>query len=233
MRGVIADNAQAIHDAHAVTILRQQIRDAAGALATARRELAVAMAYHAAEARALDAIGTRIDTLSDGARRALGDGRTDLGTEAAIHIAALEDERIDRRAAADRFAAEVERLKRRVAQGGERLRDLDRGLQTARTTEALRRAGLEGRRATTLSAGALGEAERTLARLRARHEAEADVAALTELETEAAGGIEADLEAAGYGRPRTDPRAVLDRLKALSAEVGTGSAQESASPQGL
>ena len=53
MRGVIADNAQAIHDAHAVTILRQQIRDAAGALATARRELAVAMAYHAAEARAL------------------------------------------------------------------------------------------------------------------------------------------------------------------------------------
>jgi phage shock protein A len=234
MRGVIADNAQAIHDAHAVTILRQQIRDAAGALATARRELAVAMAYHAAEARALDAIGIRIDTLSDGARRALGDGRTDLGTEAAIHIAALEDERTDRREAAERFAAEVERLKRLVGQGGERLRDLDGGLQTARTTEALRRAGLEGRRATTLSAGALGEAERTLARLRARHAAEADVAAaLTELETEAAGGIEADLEAAGYGRPRTDPRAVLDRLKALSAEAGTGSAQESASPRGL
>ena len=149
------------------------------------------------------------------ARRALGDGREDLGTEAAIHIAALEDERADRRAAAERFAAEVERLKRLVAQGGERLRDLDRGLQTARTTEALRRAGLEGRRATTLSAGALGEAERTLERLRARQAAEADVAAaLTELEAEATGGIEADLEAAGYGRPRTDPRAVLDRLRA-------------------
>ena len=101
MRGVIADNAQAIHDAHAVTILRQQIRDAAGALATARRELAVAMAYHAAETRALAAIGTRIDTLSDGARRALADGRADLGTAAAIHIAALEDERADRRAAAE------------------------------------------------------------------------------------------------------------------------------------
>ncbi|MDE4913683.1 PspA/IM30 family protein [Methylobacterium sp. 092160098-2] len=219
MRGVIADNAQAIHDAHAVTILRQQIREAAGALAAARRELAVALAYHAAEMRALDAIGTRIDTLSDGARRALADGREDLGTGAAIHIAALEDERADRRAAAERFAAEVERLKRLVAQGGERLRDLDRGLQTARTTEALRRAGLEGRRVTTLSAGALGEAERTLARLRERQGAEADIAAaLTELEADleagTAGGIEADLEAAGYGRPRTDPRAVLDRLRA-------------------
>ncbi|KNY20033.1 PspA/IM30 family protein [Methylobacterium sp. ARG-1] len=215
MRGAIADNAQALHDANAVTILRQQIRDAAGALATARRELAVAMAYHAAEARALDAIGARIETLSDGARRALADGREDLGSEAAVHIAALEDERSDRRAAAARFAAEIERLKRLVGQGGERLRDLDRGLQTARTTEALRRAGLEGRRVTALSAGALGEAERTLARLREAQAAEADVAeALAGLEAEAASGIEADLDAAGYGRPRTDPRAVLDRLRA-------------------
>jgi phage shock protein A len=214
MRGAIADNAQALHDANAVTILRQQIRDAAGALATARRELAVAMAYHAAEARALDAVGARIDTLSDGARRALADGREDLGSEAAVHIAALEDERSDRRAAAARFAAEIERLKRLVGQGGERLRDLDRGLQTARTTEALRRAGLEGRRVTALSAGALGEAERTLARLREAQAAEADAAAaLANLEAEAASGIEADLDAAGYGRPRTDPRAVLDRLR--------------------
>lgn len=125
MRGVVADNAQAIHDAHAVTILRQQIRDAAGALATARRELAVAMAYHAAEARALDAIGARIASLSDGARRALADGREDLGREAAGLIAALEDERADRRTASDRFAADVERLRRLVAQGGDRLRDLD------------------------------------------------------------------------------------------------------------
>lgn len=215
MRGVIADNAQAIHDANAVTILRQQIREAAGAVATARRELAVAMAYHAAEARALDAIDARIETLSDGARRALADGRVDLGSEAAIHIAALVDERSDRQAAAARFGAEIERLKRLVGQGGDRLRDLDRGLQTARTTEALRRAGIQGRRVTALSAGALGEAERTLERLREAQAAEADAAeALAGLEAEAASGIEAALDAAGYGRPRTDPRTVLDRLRA-------------------
>jgi phage shock protein A len=214
MRGVITDNAQGLHDAHAVTILRQQIRDAAGALATARRELAVAVAYHAAETRALAAIGARIDTLSDGARRALADGRADLGTAAAIQIAALEDERADREAAAGRFAGEVGRLKDLAAQGAERLRDLDRGLQTARTTEALRRAGIEGRRVTALSAGALGEAERTLGRLRERQAAAEDVvSALADLEAEAAAGIEADLEAAGYGRARTDPRAVLDRLR--------------------
>jgi phage shock protein A len=89
MRGAIADNAQAIHDANAVAILRQQIRDAAGALSTARRELAVAMAYHSAELRALDALGTRIESVSAGARKALADGREDLGEEAAVLIAAL------------------------------------------------------------------------------------------------------------------------------------------------
>ncbi|WP_246692292.1 PspA/IM30 family protein [Methylobacterium sp. WL1] len=123
MRGVIADNAQAIHDANAVTILRQQIREAAGAVATARRELAVAMAYHAAEARALDAIDARIETLSDGARRALADGRADLGSEAAIHIAALVDERSDRQSRRrplrrrDRAAEAPGRAGRRPASG--------------------------------------------------------------------------------------------------------------------
>src|SRR3712207_2596388 len=102
MRGAIADNAQAFHDANAVAILRQQIRDAAAALASARRELAVAISYRAAELRALDALQSRINTLSESARKALADGREDLGREAAVLIAALEDERADREAAMGR-----------------------------------------------------------------------------------------------------------------------------------
>src|SRR5579875_3615658 len=96
MRGSVADNAQAVHDANAVAILRQQIRDAASALATARRELAVAMAYNAAEVRALEALASRIETITSGAREALADGREDLGRDASVLIAALEDERTDR-----------------------------------------------------------------------------------------------------------------------------------------
>jgi phage shock protein A len=215
LRGAIADNAQAVHDANAVAVLRQQIRDAAGALSTARRELAVAMAYHAAEQRALDAIQSRIDTLSDGTRKALADGREDLGTEAAVLIAALEDERADRQAAMARFSDDISRLRALVAQGQDRLRDLDRGLQTARATEAVRRAGINGRRVIALSTGALGEAEQTLSRLRERQAAEDDFGeALASLEAEAAGSVEARLDAAGYGRRRTDPKAVIERLRA-------------------
>ena len=65
MRGAVRDDARAFHDAHAVAVLHQRIR-AAGAR---RRQ-----AYHAAEERALEAIGSRIGTLSDGARGALADG---------------------------------------------------------------------------------------------------------------------------------------------------------------
>lgn len=215
MRGAIADNAQAIHDANAVAILRQQIRDAAGAMSTARRELAVAMAYRAAETRALDALASRIETVSDGARKALADGREDLGQEAATLIAALEDERADRQVAMTRFAADIDRLKALVTHGETRLRDLDRGLQTARATEAVRRAGLNGRRVAASSTGALGEAEETLARLRERHDNDSDLGdALAGLEAEAAGDVEGRLRAAGYGRGRTDPKTVLDRLRA-------------------
>lgn len=214
LRGAVADNAQALHDAHAVAILRQQIRDAAAALGDARRELAVAMAYQAAEERALDAIATRVATLGESARKAITDGREDLGREAASLIATLEDERADRSSAVEGFRAEVARLKRLVGEGEVRLRELDRGLQTARAGEAVRRAGMNGRRVISQSAGALREAEETLARLRERHTSEDDVAdALAELDAASRGDVEGRLEACGYGRSRTDPNAIFESLK--------------------
>jgi phage shock protein A len=175
------------------------------------------MAYEAAEGRALEALAGRIATLSDGARKALADGREDLGGEAAVLIAALEDERADRAAAMERFAADVARLKGLVGGGQDRLRDLDRGLQTARATEAVRRAGINGRRVVAMSTGALGEAEATLSRLRERQRGEDDFAdALASLEADATSGIETRLTAEGYGRRRTDPKDVLARLRAAA-----------------
>lgn len=218
LRGAVADNAQALHDAHAVAILRQQIRDAAAALATARRELAVAMAYRAAEGRALDALHSRIESATSAATKALADGREDLGREAAALIAALEDERAERLEAMAGFDVEIDRLKRLVGEGEVRLRDLDRGLQTARAAEAVRRAGINGRRVVAASAGALGEAEATLARLRQTQRCDEDMLdALAALDGAAKGSVESRLDAAGYGKPRTDPAVVFERLRAQSA----------------
>ena len=217
MRGAITDKAEAVDDAHAIAILRQQIRDAAATLAGARRELGVAMAYHAAELRALRGLESRIATISDAARKALADGRDDLGHEAAVLIAALEDERIAQQAEATRFATDVDGLKSQVAQAQHRLRDLDRGLQTARATGAVRRATVKSRRVMTTSTGALGEAEGTLARLRRRQQDDEDIRdALASLEADPAGSLQHRLAAGGYDRPRTDPKVVFDGLKALA-----------------
>jgi hypothetical protein len=67
-----------------------------------------------------------------------------------------------------------------------------------------------------LSTGALGDAEATLGRLRERQQADDDLGeALAALEgASAPGGVEVRLSAEGYGRRRTDPKAVLQRLKA-------------------
>ncbi|MET0366885.1 MAG: PspA/IM30 family protein [Methylobacterium sp.] len=217
LRGTVADQAQAIHDANAVVLLRQQIRDAAGALAVARRELAIAMAHQAGETRAVEALTERAAALEDSAAKALADGREDLATQAAIRIAALEDEVADRRAALDGFAADVARLRRLVEDGERRLRDLDRGLQAARATEAVRRAGANGRRGIAHASGALQDAEATLVQLRGRQAAEADIdTALAALDG-APHAIEERLDAAGYGKIRTDPAAILGRIRAKAA----------------
>jgi len=216
LRGAAADQAQALHDANAVAVLRQQIRDAAGALGVARRELAVAMAYQAGEARAIEALDERGAALEASAAKALAGGREDLARESAVRIAALEDERADRRAALDGFSTEVSRLRELAGQGERRLRDLDRGLQSARAAEAVRRAGAAGRRGVAMTSGALREAEETLARLRSRQVGEADVdAAMAELAS--GGDLEGRLDTAGFGRPRTDPAAVMGRIRAAAA----------------
>ena len=218
IRGSVADQAQAVHDANAVAVLRQQVRDAAGAVSVAKRELAVTMSFQAAEKRALDTLATRVADLEASAGASLADGREDLAKDACRAIAALEDEIADRGSSLAEFGAEVDRLKELVARGEERLRDLGRGLQAARTTEAVRRAGANGRRVIAVSSGALHEAEETLARLRDRQRNERDVEeAYLELSAGTAEGVIERLAAAGYGPKGVDPEAVLARIRSRAA----------------
>lgn len=217
LRGIAADNEAAVLDANAVTLLRQQVREAAAALEGAKREMAVAMAFEAAERRALEALTRRAGEAEKGAIAALADGREDMAEDAARLIAALEDERRDREEAMKGFARDAARLRALVAAGHDRLRDLDRGLQLARVDEALRRAGANGRRSIAASVGALRQAEETLARIRQREVGEADISqALDALDAEiGVADIERRMEAMGYaGKRRTDPKDVLARLKA-------------------
>ncbi len=220
VRGAVAEAEEAVFDANATRLLAQQLRDAAAALEHSKKELACAMAYRASEQRAAESLDARIGELEVSAISAIQGGREDLADEAATVIAATEDERKERRAAIERFDADIARLRQLTEHGRKRLQELRRGLEMARVQEALHRAGANGRRAVVIGTGALREAEGTLARIRERHSKDEDVhAALEELEREASGqNLDDRLADAGFGpRLRTPPNDVLARLKAKAA----------------
>lgn len=216
LRGAVAEAEEAVFDANAIRMLEQQLRDAAASLEVSRRELACAIAHEASEERAIAALQQRAGELEESARKALAAAREDMAQEAAVVIAAIEDETAERRTALERFSAEVRRLKLVSEDGRKRLADLRRGLELARAQDALRRAGANGRRALAAGSGALREAESTLARIREQSLKDQDVAAaLDEMERRACGQDLADrLSSAGFGpKVKTNPADVLARLR--------------------
>jgi len=220
VRGRTYAIAEEVADQNALLILDQQMRDATGALDTAKKALAVAIAQESQESQRLDGTRARIEDLETRAVAAIEAGRDDLATEAAEAIATLEAERDASLTARALFAAEIAKLKSHVLQQQMRFSQLDRGRRIARAAEAVRvarRGRIEG---APIFAGTLVEAEATLARLR-EHQVEADAAeeAFNALDA-VTGPIAAPhkLSAEGFG-PRLRPNAtdVLARLRERAA----------------
>ncbi|MDW4550610.1 PspA/IM30 family protein [Defluviimonas sp. D31] len=213
IRGHGHDAAQAVADTNAVTILRQQLRDAAQGLESARRSVSVVMAYCEREKKAAARIAQQLDDLEGRAIAALRMDREDLATEAAAAIAQLEAERTTTERAIETYGAEIARLREEVGLAEGRLRTLQRGLQLADATAKSQK--LRG----TVPQGVLAslkEAEATLDRLQERQaHAEAAAAAVAELSAgTSAEATSARLAAAGCGAPlRPDAAAVLERLR--------------------
>lgn len=214
IRGRSHDLAEAFTDANAMSILRQQLRDAANGLESAKRAVAVVMAYAEREKKSAARIATQLADLENRAMDALAKGRDDLATEAASAIADLEAEA----AATDRsiahYNSEITRLRDQVALAGQRLRTLQRGKQIADAAE--RTSKLRGTMPDGVIAS-LKEAEATLERLQKRqtHAEAVDIAMVEMNHGTSAEATSARLAAAGCGAPlRSEAADVLSRLRA-------------------
>ncbi|ALN75479.1 MULTISPECIES: PspA/IM30 family protein [unclassified Aureimonas] len=164
-RGRAFERAEAITDRHALTILRQQIRDCAGSLQVARRDIAVATIRNREEEQRLAELGARIADLETRTIAALDQDKGDLAREAASAIAGLEEERDRSQGALARLQGEVDKLQRFAVQAEQRLRQLRlelRLLEAGESVQRLRSTAPGDLRAT------LSEAEHTLDRLRGR-----------------------------------------------------------------
>lgn len=229
LRGQAARAAEEIFDRNALLILDQQIRETRAALERGRQALAVAVAGDRAEARRLEEAEARIAALETQAVSALRGARADLAGEAAAAIADLEAERDALQAARARFAAEIGRIRARVADATRRQAELERGRRVAAAQEAVRRLGAGAARQ---DAATLREAEATLARLRALQTEAADTEAAL-AEAEPGRDIGARLEQAGFGPApgsagTPSGGAVLERLRRRAAEPATEPAAETA-----
>lgn len=216
LRGRSSDAAEAFTDAHALPILRQQLRDCAAGVETARRSVAMVMAYAERERKSAERIAGQLADLETRALAALGQGREDLATEAAGAIAQLEAERDTTARAIATYDAEIAQLRIALGEAETRLRDLQRGHHLALATDH----GQRLRDTAPNATASLSEAEATLARLQARQQAtEASRAAMLQMSASTnAEAMQNRLAAAGCGAPlRPDAASVLARLKARAA----------------
>lgn len=197
-RGQAHDAAEALTDANALSILRQQLRDAAAGVDATRRAVATVIAHAQRERNALARIDAQLADLESRALDALTKGRDDLATEAAGVVAQLEAERDTTRRAIATYETQIAELKAQLADSEARLRAVTPHPLTAD----------------------LAEAEGTLSRILSRQEqAGLAQAALVELNSAGKADLVRDrLAAAGIGAPlRPDAAAVLNRLKAKLA----------------
>ncbi|WP_112312578.1 PspA/IM30 family protein [Pseudogemmobacter bohemicus] len=207
------DLTQGVRDANALSILRQQIRDSAAGVQSARRSLALVMAHAARERQTLQRIDSQISDLETRCLGALAIDREDLAGEGAAAIARLESERRATQAARDSYQAEIATLQNHLAEAERRLRELDRGSHIA--AAVAKSQSLRGVMTTGVTSS-LNDAEATLARLQERQQvaefSETSLSALTSCQS--AEAVSARMAAAGCGPAlETDAAAVLARLR--------------------
>jgi phage shock protein A len=216
LRGRAFEAEERLADRHALLLLDQQMRDAALAVARAKKALAISIAQDKAEANKLAGAHAQIAELEARAVEALRAGRADLAEGAADAIATLEGDAQAAEKARAIFAGEIGRLESHVRDQSARLAELERGRRIARAAQAVRVARRGRLEEAPCHQSTLSEAEATLARLRERQsEACAAEEALDALDAAPkAASLNETLAGAGFGPP-AKPRAadVLARLK--------------------
>jgi len=165
IRGRAHDAEQAFIDRNAMPLLAQQIRDAANAIQSARRAVAIAVAQNEQEKSQFSGIGGRIADLETRAVAALQKGNDELARQAAEAIAQLEAERDASEKAQAQFTQTIDKLKATVRASEARLQELQRGERLARATEQTQK--LTAACDDNSGLATLDDAEETLVRLRA------------------------------------------------------------------
>ena len=220
LRGSARELGQSVVDSNATRIYEQEIIDAKSSIAEAKAELTGVMAKQMQTARDIERIKTELLRHEDLALQALNKDEEGLALEVAERVAGLEAEMTAQTQAHASYALQVSRLKDLIRAAETRVREHEREIGIAKTTESVYRATQSISESIGATGSQLTSARDSLERIKKRHEDLADrMTAAEQLDQEFGHrALERKLADAGIGdSDKVLAAQVMERLKARHA----------------
>ncbi len=216
VRGSAREIGESVVDANATRIYEQEIIDARNAILKARNDLTGVMAKEMQSAREIERIRKEIVRLEGLALEALEKSRDDLAEEVAAKIAATEAELDEQTRAHADYALQVGKLRDMISTAETKVREHEREVAMARTTESVYKATRSISDSIVASGSKLSNAKDSLERIKRRHEEMADRLAAAETLDKETGtrALETKLADAGIGGDAERKRQVMARIRA-------------------
>lgn len=215
LRGDVRSIGQSIVDNNASGIYEQEIIEAKAHVATAKQDLTGVMAKEMQAAREIDRLGGEMRRYEALALEALQKQQGGLAEEVAQKVADIEVALAEQVAARGQFSAHITRLKDLIRNAEATLREHERELAMAKTTESVYRATATISSSMGHSGSKLLSAKESLERIKQRHQDMADrMQAADVLEGEFGNkALERKLAAAGIGETAARKDQVMARLQ--------------------
>lgn len=224
LRGSARELGKSVVDANATRIYEQEIVDARHSIDQARGDLTGVMAKEMQTARAIEKLKAEVARYEGLALEALNKSQETLALEVANKVGALEQELDEQTKAHASYAVQVAKLKELIKSAEARIREHERELAIAKTTESVYRATRSISENIGSSGSKLVNARQSLERIKQRHEDLSDrMAAAESLDAEFGhAALEKKLAAAGIGEDADRARKVMERVRARQASEGQG-----------
>jgi len=216
LRGSARELGESVIDANATTIYEQEIVEARNAIMQAKGELTGVMAKEMQSAREIERLGKEIERLEGLALEALDKGKEALAEEVAVKVAETEAELEEQTRSHANFAIHIGNLKNLIKSAEGKVREHEREVAMARTTESVYKATRSISDNIGASGSKLVNARESLERIKSRHQDFADrMAAAESLDKETGTkALEIKLAEAGIGADSGRAQRVMDRLRA-------------------
>lgn len=233
LRGSVREIGETVVDANATRIYEQEILDAKHSIAQAKDDLAGVMAKEMQSARQIEKLKSDIGRYEGMAIEALDKTQETLAEEVAGKVGELELELQEQNKAHAAYAAQVVRLKDLIKQAEGRIREHEREIGVAKTTESVYRATRSISENIGQGGSRLVSARESLERIKQRHEDLSDrMTAAEQLHNEfGQGALEKKLAAAGIGDGANRQREVMERIRARRAAAASGAGSDAAATE--